>query len=261
MITPFLILFFQCFLVSSMLCYIFWLRKKLGLAFFFTAIGVFQFLQIFLADVFYINLFPGIIVSPGTFILFYATLFSLLLVYQLDNIKKARSLIYAILVANIFLAIFQYSLKLYFIDDTIFINKNNLPYSTFANSRITIIGTILFVIDSIFIFIFYELILNVFKHLFFRIFVSMAMVLILDNLLFKIFGLNISFTDFKFNFLIPPVLSALFYSIFFSIYIYFFENYNPRKKGIISKDIYFKMFDISNVLNRTARFSRKKLII
>ncbi|MCB4809085.1 PAS domain S-box protein [Tamlana sp. 62-3] len=260
MITPFLILFLQCFLVSSILCFIFWFRKKLGLAFLFTAIGVFQFLQIFLADTFYINLFPGIVVSPGTFILFYATLFSLLLVYQVENIKKARSLIYAILVANIFLAIFQYSLKLYFIDDTIFINKNHLPYTSLTNSRITITGTILFAIDSIFIFILYELFSNIFRHLFFRVLVSMALVLILDNLLFKIFGLNVAFTDFKFNFLLPPILSALFYSIFFSIYIYFFENYNPRKTGVISSDIYTKMFDISNVLSEQQDLTEKNLL-
>lgn len=255
-----LIIFFQCFLVVALLCYLFWNRKKLGLAFLFTAIGVFQFLQIFLTNTFFVSIGPEIIISPGTFVLFYSTLFCLLLVYICEDLIKVRSLIYAIIIANVLLTIFQYTLRLYNLDG-VNSTSTNVSSLDFVNFRGAIIGTFLFVLDSVIIFILYEVFSAIFRHLFFRIFITMSIVLFIDNLIFKTVGLQTSLENFDKSYIIPPLLAALYNSILFTIYIYFFEHYKKPNKGKSIKDIYSFIFETSKYLNDQYHLNQKNQLI
>ena len=56
-------------------------------------------MQVVLATSVYIEVVPGVIVSPGSVVMFTATLFAVLLVYIHEDMIEARKLIYGLVMA------------------------------------------------------------------------------------------------------------------------------------------------------------------
>ena len=65
-----LFLTFQCVIVSILLLSLFRLRTIFGLSLLLTTLGVFQYMQVFLANTLYFEILPGFFVSSGSSILF-----------------------------------------------------------------------------------------------------------------------------------------------------------------------------------------------
>ena len=75
-------------------------RRQIGLTPLYVTLGVFQPVQVILSSSVYIELWPGIAVSPGA-MMFAASLLAVLLVYIREDAIEARKVIYGILVANL----------------------------------------------------------------------------------------------------------------------------------------------------------------
>ena len=67
--------------------------------------GLFQALQTALAVGLSLSVFPGVTFSPGSIVVFPATLFAVLLVYVLEDELEARRLIFGSVLANVTLAL------------------------------------------------------------------------------------------------------------------------------------------------------------
>ena len=79
----------QGLIVASLILALFRLRTVMGHGFLFTSLGLFQFIQVFLASTLYFEISEYLVVSPGSSILFSATLFTVLLIYIKEDATVA----------------------------------------------------------------------------------------------------------------------------------------------------------------------------
>ena len=75
-------------------------RHRFGIGLFFCALGTMHFLETYLAAIFYVTLPGGMMISPGSAILFSGKLAMLLLVYIREDAATVRQPIYGLLVGN-----------------------------------------------------------------------------------------------------------------------------------------------------------------
>ena len=159
------------------------LRPWLGNAPLVLTVGSIQFLQVLLALSLYIEVFPGLWISPGSSILFTGTILSVLLVYIVDDAMGARRFIYSLLAANIILSLITFSASQHMLSEATQL-MINLPVETFQqNPRILIVGTVTLFFDTILIIILYEYLTRI-RSLFLRMTTALCGVLIFDSLMF-----------------------------------------------------------------------------
>ena len=225
-LTQILILFIQCLIVGSVLLFLFRLRSYLGLSLLFTALGVFQYMQVFLVSTIYIEVVPNVMVSPGSMVMFTGSLFAILLVYIREDALKTRKVIYAILAANIVLALLHFIFN-WAIDGKYVKLLFKIPEDFFTiNARILLVGTLLLILDAFLIIYLYDVISRFIKTLFFRILIVMAVVLSIDTILFSI-GAFAGTGQLKTSLIsgfIGKLSSSVLYSAIFSVYLIYFDK-------------------------------------
>ena len=87
-----LLLVAQASFLATTLLVLFRLLDRIGITPLYLAVGSLQYLQVVLALSIYVEIAPGINVSPGSAVLFPATLFTVLLVYIRLGVAKTRLL-------------------------------------------------------------------------------------------------------------------------------------------------------------------------
>ena len=105
------------------------LRPWLGNTPLVLTVGSIQFLQVLLALSLYIEVLPGLWISPGSSILFTGTILSVLLVYIVDDAKGARRFIYSLLAANIILSLITFSASQHLLNDATQLMINPVSYT------------------------------------------------------------------------------------------------------------------------------------
>ncbi|WP_344926658.1 sensor histidine kinase [Aquimarina addita] len=237
------IFIFQGFLVSFLILALFHFRKIVGTGLLYTTIGMFQFIQVFLASTIYFEIYEGIVVSPGSSILFSVSLFTILLFYIKEDAIIARRLIYALVTANFVLAILLVLFHLN-IESSETFNSFNVSDSFFdTNAFILVFGTFVLFIDSILIIFTFEFISKYISNLFFRIYITMTIVLCFDAVFFSIGGFWNS--ENLYNILISGLISkstiAFYYSILFTIYLRYIEQDVYSSKYDTFTDVYHSL--------------------
>ncbi len=179
------LLLLQTAAIAGILLALFRLRTKLSLSPLYVALGVFQPIQVLLAASVYVELFPGVIVSPGSAVMFTGSLFAVLIVYMREDAREARKVIYALVLSNVVVT------GLYLLFDQQMgaegtRNPMGLPPEIFrVEARVMIVGTVLLLVDSILIIVCYEGFKRIVaRPLLARAFVTMAVVLAFDSLAF-----------------------------------------------------------------------------
>ena len=180
-----LILTAEALVVCGLLLVFFSLRGRFSYAPLYITLGGFQHLQTLMASTLYIELFPGIAITPGSAVLFTATLFSVLLVYIREDAAQTRSLIVGIVAANLTLSLFIGLATLHLdsalLVETGYASEHLLHWSTQA----FVIGTATLILDVVLIIVLYEFFFRVFpRFLFARILAAMLIVLLVDTALF-----------------------------------------------------------------------------
>lgn len=175
----------EAFVVCGLLLFFFRLRDRFGYAPLYVTLGAFQYLQNLMAATLYVEVLPGIVVSPGSAILFTATLFAVLLVYIRDDAAQTRSLIVGIVAANITLSVIlklaSFHLQSELLVETGFGNDHLLLWSV----RAFVIGTATLILDVVLIIVLYEFFFRIFpRSLFTRVLAAMLVVVAFDTALF-----------------------------------------------------------------------------
>jgi diguanylate cyclase (GGDEF)-like protein len=218
----------QATLVSVLLLVLFRLRNRFRLSLLFITLGAFQQMQMTLALSFYVEIAPGVSVSPGSIVLFTSSLFVALLIYIREDAAEARKLIYGLVIANLSIEAFSFLLGRQF-NTAGMNNLFGLPRDIFVHDpRIALSGSLALLIDIIVVIILYEW---VSRHvppqfLFLRIYVSMVLVLSLDTLVFtagSFWGKPIFFPLLLSGWM-GKVLISLFFAGVLSLYLHFFEK-------------------------------------
>ncbi|WP_282085976.1 sensor histidine kinase [Aquimarina algiphila] len=238
-----LIFLFQGFVVAFLILLLFRLRTMIGLGILFTSLGLFQFIQVFLASTLYFEISDLIVVSPGSSVLFSATLFSILLIYIKEDAITARKLIYALVIANAVLCFLLLSFRMNIEGAN---NYNPFDVSTdffYTSVLVLFIGTGILYLDSILIIFLFEYISKRTSNLFFRILITMVLVLSFDAIFFTLGSFRF-FKDIEkilYSGLASKNFMAIFYSIIFTIYLKYFEKEEYQTNYITFKDIFHSL--------------------
>jgi diguanylate cyclase (GGDEF)-like protein len=236
----------QGVVIAVFLITLFRLRTFVGLSLLYIALGVFQFLQTQLALSIYVEVFPNILISPGSAVLFTANLFAVLLVYIREDAVEARKLCYGILAANLMTSLLSYLFSLTMRSE-ITLNLFNLPIELYQeNARIMVVGVLVLVVDIVLIIVSYETVsILIKKSLFLRILISMVFVLSLDTVLF-VSGSFIGSPDYLSilrSGIIGKAAMALIYSLLLTLYLRLFE-----RRLLRSTEANPKIRDVFNLL-------------
>jgi PAS domain S-box-containing protein len=247
------ILFLQCLIVAVLLLSLFKLRSIFGLGLLFTALGVFQYMQVFLVNSLYIEILPDVLVSPGSMVLFTASIFAILLIYIREDAIEARKVIYALVAANLALSILQLVFSWSLEGEGVH-NINNIPMEFFSqNALILLVGTPILFIDAFAIILIYEAISRFVSSLFFRILFSTVLILSFDSLLFALFtyGGNDQFSNVLVSSLLAKNSAAILYTCLFTLYlIYIDKGYRKNETNSHSYQ------DIFNSLTYRQKFEK-----
>lgn len=226
----FLIFSVEAIIAALMVLVLFRLRHHFGLAPLYVTLGVFQPIQVLLASSIYVEIIPSVIVSPGSVVMFTASLVVILLVYISEDANETRKVIYGIMIANLtmtfILLVFGLQLKL---PGTY--NYLNLPKEIFyQNARVMVSGTVVLFADVILLIFVYEgtwKVLRKFKvRLYLRIYITLAIILIFDSLAFytSAFYGSPNYSSILVSGIVGKLSMAILYTAALTIYLVFFET-------------------------------------
>ncbi len=163
---------------------LFWSRRRFGLTPLYVSLGVFQPVQVLLSSSVYVQLWPGVDISPGAAV-FAAGLLAILLVFIREDALEARKLIYGIVGANLvmILVLAMVAAQLRAQGTANFLE---VPAAIFdQGARVTAVGTLVFVIDVVLLVAVYTAIRRGFpRSPFLRVLLTLGGVLCFDALAF-----------------------------------------------------------------------------
>ncbi len=233
----------QGLIVATLILLLFRLRTTMGMGLLFTSMGLFQFIQVFFASTLYFEVSETLVVSPGSSVLFAGTLFAVLLTYIKEDAVTTRRLIYALVIANLVLCFLLLSFRLN-IEGAYSYNPFDVSTEFFyTNVFVLFVGTGILFIDSILIIFIFEFISKHISKLFFRILITMTIVLSFDAIFFTI-GSFWFFEDIErilYSGLVSKVFMGIFYTIIFTIYLKYFEKETFKSNHHSFKDIYHSL--------------------
>ncbi len=129
-------------------------RKRFGIGLFFCALGAMHFLETYLAAVLYLSFPMGLMLSPGSIVLFSGKLVMLLLVYIREDAATVRQPIYGLLVGNFLMVGLVWLMRYHIVAPV----DGVAPDFAFMDSigGLMIWGTLLLFVDAILIVLLYE---------------------------------------------------------------------------------------------------------
>jgi len=219
----------EAILIAFLMLFLFRMRSRFGLSPLYITLGVFQPVQTILASSVYVEILPGVIVSPGSVIMFTASLFVILLVYIFEDAIETRKAIYGIMFANLsmtlLLVIFGIQLDLFHTVNFLNLSPAILDYT----ARTMVIGTTVLFIDSVLLIFVYETIWRLLtRNLFLRIYLTIAFILAFDSLAFitGVFYGQPNYTTILVSSIVGKLVMAAFYALALTVYLRFAETTN-----------------------------------
>lgn len=206
-------------------------RHRYGIGIFVCVLGVMHFLETYLAAVFFVQL-PFGLISPGSTVMFSGKLMIFLLLYIKEDAETVRQPIYGLLIGNCLMVALALVLRLY---GDVAQMPGHQPDLTFLDDMgvLMIWGTALLFLDTIALILIYEKLgQRIANTLFKRIFLSAALVLSFDQLMF-FFGLHlVSGVPFSalYGGWIAKMAAAALYSALLVIYLRYIET-SPALAG------------------------------
>ncbi|WP_436641297.1 diguanylate cyclase [Microbaculum sp. FT89] len=248
----------QLVLYFSVLAMLFGLRHRYGIGIFFCALGAMHFLETYLAATFYVAVPFGIIVSPGSTILFPGKIILLLLVYIREDAIAVRQPIYGLFAGNIL----TIGLVAILGANTVLPSAGQSPDFPFMDQMglLMIWGTVLLLIDGILIILIYEQVGRwLGPHMTLRIAISGVAVLAFDQVAFwpvlhAVAGIPV---EILYGGLIAKSIAAVAYAVLAGIYLRHFERRmfdglaHPRLADVFDALTYRERYE--NLLERSGR--------
>lgn len=225
----------EALFAAVLLLALFRLRRFFGLAPLYVTLGVFQPIQVFLAASVYVEFYPGVTISPGSSVMFTASLFAILLIYIREDALEARKIIYGILIANLamtcLLLVFGYQLGF---SGTL--NFLQLPQTLFnQGARVMLAGTLALFIDVLLIIFIFEAARRLLpKSVFLRIYLTMVITLSLDTLIFAS-GAFWGQPNYS-GILLSGIVGKSSVAILYSVALYFYLRYLGKADAFLSAE-------------------------
>jgi len=221
----------EAIIIALLVLILFRMRSRFGLSPLYITLGVFQPIQTILASTVYVEVLPGMIVSPGSVIMFTASLFVILLVYIFEDALETRKAIYGIMFANLtmtlLLFIFGAQLELLRTVNLLDLSREILH----RTARMMLTGTIVLFADAALLIFVYEAVWRLItRNLFLRIYLTIALILAFDSLAFTtgVFYGQSNYITILVSSIIGKLVMAAFYAFILTIYLRFAEPSNHK---------------------------------
>ncbi|HSA99906.1 MAG TPA: PAS domain S-box protein, partial [Anaerolineales bacterium] len=223
----------EAIIIALLMLFLFRVRSRFGLSPLYITLGVFQPVQTILASSVYVEIFPGVIVSPGSVIMFTASLFVILLVYIFEDAIETRKAIYGIMFANLAMALllFIFGMQLELLHTVNFLNLS--PEILNRTARIMLAGTIVLFVDAVLLIFVYETIWRLLtRNFFLRIYLTIAFILAFDSLAFTsaVFYGQPDYITILTSSIIGKLVMAAFYALALTVYLRFAETTNHKNQ-------------------------------
>ncbi|MBY6203509.1 GGDEF domain-containing protein [Halomonas denitrificans] len=206
----------EILVVSGLLLGLIALRNVFGLAMLYLALGVLQHMQTLMAVAVYVEVAPGLMISPGSAVLFTATLFAVLVVYVEEGAFEVRRLLYGLIGANFALSLLMVLFGQH-LESSGALNLYEMPPEFFdVNLRVFVVGTIVLFLDVFLIILLFDALGRWMpRSALLRVMLTMLIVVSFDSLLFTFGGFfgSPGFYDILVSNLVGKVASSLLYSI------------------------------------------------
>lgn len=194
---------------------LFRMRSDHGLSLLYVVFGAFQYVQAMLILSVHVEIMPHFVVSPGSAVLFTATLFAVLLVYVREDGTEARKFIYGIALANIALSLLTIMVAAH-LRSSFTHNPYNLPGDLFMQlPRILVLSTLVLILDVTCILAVYRALGSwLRRYQLLRVFISMLVAIVVDSTLFTAacFASLDAFADIFYSSLLSKVAAAALYA-------------------------------------------------
>ena len=221
LVSQLLLMVLEAVLAGGVLLVLFNARRVIGLASVYATVGVLYYLATLLSGAIFIRVSPELLISPGSVALFPASLFAVLLVYIREDTEEARNMISSLLAANVSTGLLGL-VVIQHLNGSLALNPYALPSELFAQSpRLFLIGTLTLAVDTILIPIVYEAVSRVIRSLFLRIYISLALVLAFDTLLFVTGGFfeSPAYQQILYSGILGKITIAVVYSAMLALYL------------------------------------------
>ena len=231
--------------LCTLVCGLFWMRRRLGLAPLFLALGMFQPLQVLLAATLYVHVGAGVTLSPGS-MMFAVSLLAILLVYIREDAGEVRTFVVGVLVANAAMSIIL-AIAAWQLDTNAGTNLLPVPAAMFEDgARVAAVGTAMLIVDVVALMLVYGWAGHAFpRHPLLRAAITLTTVLLFDGLAFATgaFFDRPDFGSMLFAGLINKAVLATILSCFLVLYLRFFESGTraPRAASSGARDVFYSL--------------------
>ena len=180
-----LVMMFQSVVVAVFILTLFRYRKQVGMGGLYMLLGLMQVFQVLLASSSYFIDINGLMISPGSTVVFSACLFAVLLVYIKEDVLETRRLVAAVILINIVLSLLIVLLGLNAHKAADVLSMELTKYYQAKGLRTIIVGSLTLILDVFLLLFLYEKFARFIPSLFLRILLTMLVVLSLDSLIYN----------------------------------------------------------------------------
>lgn len=229
----------EAIIIAVLVLFLFRIRSRFGLSPLYITLGVFQPVQTILASTVYVEILPGVIVSPGSVIMFTASLFAILLVYIFEDGIETRKAVYGIMFANLAmtLLLFMFGMQLELLRTVNFLSISREIFNQTA--RMMLMGTLVLFVDTVLLIFVYEAVWRLItRNLFLRVYLTIAIILTFDSVAFATgaFYGQANYVAILISGIIGKLVMAAFYAFILTIYLRYAERSNHKIQPF--KDIF-----------------------
>lgn len=222
-LTQLAVLTAETILLSLVFLLVFRLRKSLGKGIVYAVLGMIEYVQIYLSSTIYFEIAPGILVSPGSAVVFTGVMYAVLMFYIREDAAETRKLIFALFISNtimtLMLMIFDWH-----VGHFQYLNPNHEQLSLMHTSAwVMMINTFGLLLDVLLIIVIYEQISRLIKPLYLRIFISMGLMQAINSVFFM--GLSFYDSPLVQSLIVSAIIGKLYTGLFFSAFVYIYLKY------------------------------------
>lgn len=247
-----LVLLLQSVVVAVFILTLFRYRKALGMGGLYMLLGLLQVLQVLLASSSYFVIDTGLMISPGSAVVFSASLFAILLVYIKEDVKETRRLVTAVILINAVLSLLLFLFSINVKESIGVLSSDLTDVFKYKGLRVVVVGSLSLLLDVFFVLFLYERLARYIPSLFLRILLTMMVVLSFDTFLYisGTFWGEANYNRMLLAALIGKNAAAVVNSILFYLYLRFIEKDFvftdiPGLRGVFNSPTYRQKYEMA----------------
>jgi PAS domain S-box-containing protein len=218
----------ETILLSLFFLFVFRLQRVVGIGLVYAILSMIGYIQVYLSSTVYFEIAPGLLISPGSAVLFAGMMYAVLMFYIREDATETRRLIFAMFVSNMIMS----SLLMVYdwhLDNFEIVNPNNSHLSYMNNSAwVMAVNTFGLILDVFLIIVIYEKVAKLIKALYWRIFVAMGLMQIINSIFFM--GLSFWHSPEVFTLIYSAIIGKLYTGLFFSAFVYIYLRFIETDK-------------------------------